>query len=75
MNQVRIPQDSHLNLPQKVMGIFWQQLAGIGHDMGHSGITHNFHFAPRPGVATEIFRWGKVEQKPRQILRILRIRV
>mmetsp|Transcript_5783 Transcript_5783/g.8134 ORF Transcript_5783/g.8134 Transcript_5783/m.8134 type:complete len:545 (+) Transcript_5783:74-1708(+) len=26
-----------------VMGLFWQQLAGIGHDMGHSGITHNFH--------------------------------
>ncbi|CAJ1461376.1 unnamed protein product [Effrenium voratum] len=27
-----------------VMGLFWQQLAGIGHDMGHSGITHHFHF-------------------------------
>ena len=26
-----------------VMGIFWQQLAGIGHDLGHSGVTHNFH--------------------------------
>eukprot|EP00933_Yihiella_yeosuensis_P045819 TRINITY_DN41240_c0_g1_i1.p1 TRINITY_DN41240_c0_g1~~TRINITY_DN41240_c0_g1_i1.p1 ORF type:complete len:585 (-),score=102.45 TRINITY_DN41240_c0_g1_i1:318-1961(-) len=26
-----------------VMGIFWQQLAGIGHDMGHSGVTHDFH--------------------------------
>jgi delta8-fatty-acid desaturase len=25
-----------------VMGIFWQQLAGIGHDLGHSGVTHNF---------------------------------
>eukprot|EP00929_Paragymnodinium_shiwhaense_P020573 TRINITY_DN13672_c0_g1_i2.p1 TRINITY_DN13672_c0_g1~~TRINITY_DN13672_c0_g1_i2.p1 ORF type:complete len:565 (-),score=141.87 TRINITY_DN13672_c0_g1_i2:247-1941(-) len=25
-----------------VMGIFWQQLAGIGHDMGHSAISHNF---------------------------------
>jgi len=34
---------SHM-LGAAVMGIFWQQLAGIGHDMGHSGITHNFHF-------------------------------
>ncbi|CAK9074463.1 unnamed protein product [Durusdinium trenchii] len=25
------------------MGLFWQQLAGIGHDMGHSAISHNFH--------------------------------
>ena len=25
------------------MGVFWQQLAGIGHDLGHSGVTHNFH--------------------------------
>jgi delta8-fatty-acid desaturase len=25
------------------MGIFWQQLAGLGHDLGHSGVTHNFH--------------------------------
>ncbi len=25
------------------MGLFWQQLAGIGHDLGHSGVTHNFH--------------------------------
>ena len=25
-----------------VLGIFWQQLAGIGHDLGHSGVTHNF---------------------------------
>merc|ERR1719247_2916746 len=24
------------------MGIFWQQLAGLGHDLGHSGVTHNF---------------------------------
>mmetsp|Transcript_89898 Transcript_89898/g.159955 ORF Transcript_89898/g.159955 Transcript_89898/m.159955 type:complete len:559 (-) Transcript_89898:102-1778(-) len=26
-----------------VMGLFWQQLAGIGHDMGHSGVSHVFH--------------------------------
>mmetsp|Transcript_59198 Transcript_59198/g.183831 ORF Transcript_59198/g.183831 Transcript_59198/m.183831 type:complete len:557 (-) Transcript_59198:226-1896(-) len=25
-----------------VLGIFWQQLAGIGHDLGHSGVTHVF---------------------------------
>lgn len=25
------------------MGIFWQQLAGLGHDLGHSAVTHNFH--------------------------------
>ena len=22
-----------------VMGIFWQQLAGLGHDLGHSGVS------------------------------------
>lgn len=25
-----------------MMGLFWQQLAGIGHDLGHSGVTHVF---------------------------------
>ena len=25
------------------MGVFWQQLAGIGHDLGHSGVTHSFY--------------------------------
>mmetsp|Transcript_50538 Transcript_50538/g.159105 ORF Transcript_50538/g.159105 Transcript_50538/m.159105 type:complete len:556 (+) Transcript_50538:122-1789(+) len=25
-----------------VLGVFWQQLAGIGHDLGHSGVTHVF---------------------------------
>jgi len=25
-----------------IMGIFWQQLAGLGHDLGHSGVTHDF---------------------------------
>jgi len=26
-----------------VLGFFWQQLAGLGHDLGHSGVTHDFH--------------------------------
>ena len=26
-----------------MMGVFWQQLAGLGHDLGHSGVTHDFH--------------------------------
>jgi delta8-fatty-acid desaturase len=26
-----------------IMGICWQQLAGLGHDLGHSGVTHDFH--------------------------------
>eukprot|EP00927_Polykrikos_kofoidii_P031229 TRINITY_DN2688_c0_g1_i1.p1 TRINITY_DN2688_c0_g1~~TRINITY_DN2688_c0_g1_i1.p1 ORF type:complete len:587 (-),score=85.99 TRINITY_DN2688_c0_g1_i1:59-1756(-) len=26
-----------------VMGIFFQQSAGVGHDLGHSGVTHRFH--------------------------------
>ncbi|CAB9512542.1 Bifunctional delta 6-fatty acyl acetylenase/desaturase [Seminavis robusta] len=26
------------------MGMFWQQLAGWGHDMGHSSITHNCQY-------------------------------
>jgi len=25
-----------------MMGLFWQQLAGIGHDLGHSGVSHSF---------------------------------
>jgi delta8-fatty-acid desaturase len=25
------------------MGLFWQQLAGVGHDLGHTGVTHIFH--------------------------------
>ena len=31
------------------MGVFWQQLAGLGHDLGHSGVTHNFHLDHRLG--------------------------
>jgi delta8-fatty-acid desaturase len=27
-----------------VMGVFWQQLAGVGHDLGHSAVTHVFWF-------------------------------
>merc|ERR1719443_2620009 len=27
-----------------MMGVFWQQLAGLGHDLGHSGVSHDFHF-------------------------------
>jgi delta8-fatty-acid desaturase len=26
-----------------IMGVFWQQLAGVGHDLGHSGVSHDFH--------------------------------
>jgi len=25
------------------MGAFWQQFAGVGHDLGHSSISHNFY--------------------------------
>lgn len=25
-----------------LMGAFWQQLAGLGHDLGHSGVSHRF---------------------------------
>jgi len=31
------------------MGVFWQQLAGVGHDLGHSGVTHNFHLDHKIG--------------------------
>lgn len=24
------------------LGLFWQQLAGLGHDLGHSAVTHHF---------------------------------
>ena len=30
-------------LGSALVGVFWQQLAGIGHDLGHSGVTHNFY--------------------------------
>ena len=26
-----------------VMGIFWQQLAGLGHDLGHTAVSRNFY--------------------------------
>jgi len=26
-----------------LMGVCWQQMAGLGHDLGHSGVTHDFH--------------------------------
>ena len=26
------------------MGLFWQQVAGLGHDLGHSSVSHNFQF-------------------------------
>merc|ERR1712106_778046 len=26
-----------------IMGVVWQQLAGLGHDLGHSGVSHDFH--------------------------------
>lgn len=42
------------------MGIFWQQLAGIGHDLGHNAVTHVFwqdhmlgsFFAALMGIST-----------------------
>jgi delta8-fatty-acid desaturase len=27
-----------------LIGMCWQQMAGLGHDLGHSGVTHNFHY-------------------------------
>ena len=37
------------------MGVFWQQLAGIGHDLGHSGVTHDFHLDHKIGSAISAF--------------------
>ena len=37
------------------MGIFWQQLAGIGHDLGHSGISHDFHLDHKVGSVMSAF--------------------
>merc|ERR1711871_751538 len=34
---------SHRLAGAAIMGLFWQQLAGLGHDLGHSGVTHDFH--------------------------------
>jgi fatty acid desaturase len=33
---------SHM-LGAALLGIFWQQLAGVGHDLGHSSVTRNFY--------------------------------
>jgi len=38
-----------------VMGIFWQQLAGVGHDLGHSGVTHVFWLDHFVGSAMAAF--------------------
>jgi len=27
-----------------LIGACWQQMAGLGHDLGHSAVTHNFHY-------------------------------
>ena len=37
------------------MGIFWQQLAGLGHDVGHSGVTHDFHTDHKIGSVLTAF--------------------
>jgi delta8-fatty-acid desaturase len=37
------------------MGIFWQQLAGVGHDLGHSGISHDFHLDHKAGSVMSAF--------------------
>jgi len=37
------------------LGIFWQQLAGIGHDLGHSGISHDFHKDHKAGSWMSFF--------------------
>lgn len=37
------------------LGIFWQQLAGIGHDLGHSGISHDFHKDHKMGSQMALF--------------------
>ena len=42
-------------LGASVMGVFWQQLAGIGHDLGHSGVTHDFHLDHKIGSALSAF--------------------
>jgi delta8-fatty-acid desaturase len=26
-----------------LLGLFWQQMAGLGHDLGHTGVSHVFH--------------------------------
>ena len=31
------------------MGVCWQQMAGLGHDLGHSGVSHSFHLDHRIG--------------------------
>jgi fatty acid desaturase len=33
-----------------LLGLFWQQIAFIGHDLGHNGITHNRKFDSRLGL-------------------------
>ena len=38
-----------------LMGLFWQQLAGLGHDLGHSGVTHDFHLDHRIGSVLAAF--------------------
>ena len=38
-----------------LMGLFWQQLAGLGHDLGHSGVTHDFHLDHKIGSVLSAF--------------------
>jgi delta8-fatty-acid desaturase len=56
-----------------MMGIFWQQLAGLGHDLGHSGVTHNFHKDHMIGSALAAFMglsigWWKSDHNTHHIV-------
>lgn len=40
------------------MALFWQQMAGIGHDVGHNGISHNRHIDGPCGILIGNFFMG-----------------
>ena len=52
-------------LGASVMGLFWQQLAGIGHDLGHSGVTHDFYRDHVLGSILSAFMGLSVPTRPR----------
>ena len=54
------------------MGVFWQQLAGLGHDLGHSGVTHHFHLDHAIGSALALFMglsvcWWKADHNTHHV--------
>ena len=56
-----------------VMGLFWQQLAGFGHDLGHSSVTNDFWRDHLIGSCLTVFMglslsWWKIDHNSHHLV-------